>query len=93
MPTCSKDRMPPTTTMASRGRSRAGGVLSGGHCRHLMDEELLVGLIQLAAASLGLGSAFFGVFVVPNLGNAAEHATANPNDTTWLSASWPAALP
>ena len=38
--------------------------------------ELPVGSIQPAAASLGLGSAFVGVFVVAILGNAAEHATA-----------------
>src|ERR1043165_2029992 len=38
--------------------------------------ELLVGSIQPAAASLGLGSVFVGVFVVAVLGNAAEHATA-----------------
>lgn len=38
--------------------------------------EILVGSIQPAAASLGLGSVFVGVFVVAVLGNAAEHATA-----------------
>jgi Ca2+:H+ antiporter len=38
--------------------------------------EILVGSIQPAARSLGLGSAFVGVFVVAILGNAAEHATA-----------------
>ncbi len=38
--------------------------------------EILVGSIQPAARSLGLNSAFVGVFVVAILGNAAEHATA-----------------
>jgi Ca2+:H+ antiporter len=38
--------------------------------------EILVGSIQPAAQSLGLGSVFVGVFVVAVLGNAAEHATA-----------------
>jgi Ca2+:H+ antiporter len=38
--------------------------------------EILVGSIQPAAKSLGLGSVFVGVFVVAVLGNAAEHATA-----------------
>jgi Ca2+:H+ antiporter len=38
--------------------------------------EILVGSIQPAARSLGLGSVFVGVFVVAVLGNAAEHATA-----------------
>jgi Ca2+:H+ antiporter len=38
--------------------------------------EILVGSLQPAARSLGLGSAFVGVFVVAILGNAAEHATA-----------------
>ena len=38
--------------------------------------EVLVGSIQPAAQSLGLGSVFVGVFIVAILGNAAEHATA-----------------
>src|SRR4029079_1500390 len=38
--------------------------------------EILVGSIQPAARSLGLGSVFVGVFIVSVLGNAAEHATA-----------------
>ena len=56
--------------------ARAGGVLLAATVGIAWMSELLVGSIQPAAASLGLGSAFVGVFVVAILGNAAEHATA-----------------
>jgi len=56
--------------------ARAGGVLAAATVGIAWMSELLVGSIQPAAASLGLGSAFVGVFVVAILGNAAEHATA-----------------
>jgi Ca2+:H+ antiporter len=55
---------------------RAGGVLALATVGIAWMSELLVGSVQPAAAALGLGSAFVGVFVVAILGNAAEHATA-----------------
>ncbi|HLG45724.1 MAG TPA: calcium/proton exchanger [Reyranella sp.] len=56
--------------------AKAGGVLAAATVGIAWMSELLVGSIQPAAAALGLGSAFAGVFVVAILGNAAEHATA-----------------
>jgi Ca2+:H+ antiporter len=55
---------------------KAAGVLAASTVFIAWMSEILVGAIQPAAASVGLGSAFVAVFVVAILGNAAEHATA-----------------
>jgi len=56
--------------------SRATAVLAASTAVIAWMSEILVGSIQPAAQSLGLGTVFIGVFVVAILGNAAEHATA-----------------
>ena len=56
--------------------SRATVVLAASTAVIAWMSEILVGSIQPAARSLGLGTVFIGVFVVAILGNAAEHATA-----------------
>jgi Ca2+:H+ antiporter len=56
--------------------SRAAAVLAASTAVVAWMSEILVGSIQPAAQSLGLGSVFVGVFIVAILGNAAEHATA-----------------
>jgi Ca2+:H+ antiporter len=55
---------------------RAAAVLAASTAVIAWMSEILVGSIQPAAQSLGLGSVFVGVFIVAILGNAAEHATA-----------------
>src|SRR5215510_64393 len=55
---------------------RAAAVLAVSTAVIAWMSEILVGSIQPAAQSLGLGSVFVGVFIVAILGNAAEHATA-----------------
>ena len=55
---------------------RAAALLAASTAVIAWMSEILVGSIQPAAQSLGLGSVFVGVFVVAILGNAAEHATA-----------------
>ncbi len=55
---------------------RAAAVLGAATVAIAWMSEILVGAIEPAAESLGLGDAFVGVFVVAILGNAAEHATA-----------------
>jgi Ca2+:H+ antiporter len=55
---------------------KAAAILAGSTVFIAWMSEILVGAIQPAAASVGLGSAFVAVFVVAVLGNAAEHATA-----------------
>jgi len=56
--------------------SRATAVLAASTAVIAWMSEILVGSIQPASQSLGLGTVFIGVFVVAILGNAAEHATA-----------------
>ncbi len=55
---------------------RAAAMLAASTAVIAWMSEILVGSIQPAAQSLGLGSVFVGVFIVAILGNAAEHATA-----------------
>jgi Ca2+:H+ antiporter len=61
---------------SSSSPRRAALVLAASTAAIAWMSEILVGSIQPAARSLGLNSAFVGVFVVAILGNAAEHATA-----------------
>ncbi len=56
--------------------ARASLVLGAATAVIAWMSEILVGAIQPTARSIGLSSAFIGVFVVAILGNAAEHATA-----------------
>src|SRR5207344_3467173 len=55
---------------------RAAALLAASTAVIAWMSEILVGSIQPAAQSLGLGSVFVGVSIVAILGNAAEHATA-----------------
>jgi Ca2+:H+ antiporter len=56
--------------------ARAALVLAAATAMIAWMSEILVGVIEPAAARLGLNDMFVGVFIVAILGNAAEHTTA-----------------